>query len=75
MKELVYGYYERFSRALFSNRLPIQNLKESKSCSAGAVNVQSKHVTDAEKTSKMPLQMPVEIFKEPDATVSCLPHP
>lgn len=29
-------------------------------------------MTDAEKTSKMPLQMPVEIFKEPDATVSCL---
>jgi len=36
--------------------------------------MQSKHVTDAEKTSKMPLQMPVEIFKEPDATVSCLPQ-
>lgn len=34
-----------------------------------------KHVTDAGKTSKMPLQMPVEIFKEPDATVSCLPQP
>lgn len=29
-------------------------------------------MTDAEQTSKMSLQMPVEIFKEPDATVSCL---
>jgi len=31
-------------------------------------------VTDAQMTSKMPLQVPVEIFKEPDAAVLYLPQ-
>lgn len=52
----------------------IQRLKESKWCSAGAVNKQTKHVTDAQMTSKMPLQVPVEIFKEPDAAALYLPQ-
>lgn len=52
----------------------IQCLRESEWCSAGAVNKQTKHVTDAQMTSKMPLQVPVEIFKEPDATALYLPQ-
>lgn len=52
----------------------IQRLKESKWCSAGAVNKQTKYVTDAQTTSKMPLQVPVEIFKEPDAAALYLPQ-
>lgn len=47
--------------------LIIPCLKESKWCSAGAVNKQTKYVTDAQTTSKTLLQVPVEIFKEPDA--------
>lgn len=52
----------------------IQCLRESEWCSDGAVNKQTKHVTDAQMTSKMPLQVPVEIFKEPDATALYLPQ-
>lgn len=63
-----------FPQIYFQTDYTIQSLKESKWCSAGAVNMQSKHVTDAETTSKMPLQVPVEIFKEPDAAASCLPQ-
>lgn len=54
--------------------LIIPCLKDSKWCSAGAVNKQTKHVTDAQTTSKMPLQVPVEIFKEPDAAALYLPQ-
>lgn len=52
----------------------VQHLKESKWCSAGTVNKQTKHVTDAQMISKVPLQVPVEIFKEPDAAALYLPQ-
>lgn len=45
----------------------IQHLKVPKWCTAGAVSKQPEHVTDAQMTSKVLLQVPVEIFKEPDA--------
>lgn len=50
----------------------IHHLKVPKWCAAGADSKQPEHVTDAQMTSKVLLQVPVEIFKEPDAASLCL---
>lgn len=50
----------------------IQHLKVPKLCAAGAVSKQAEQVTDAQMTSKVLLQVPMEIFKEPDAASLCL---
>lgn len=54
--------------------LIIPRLKESKWCSTGAVNKQTKYVTDVQTTLKTLLQVPVEIFKEPDAVALYFPQ-
>lgn len=68
-KSILSGIFPRFTL----KQITLVSLKESNGAQLRQ-SMQSTHVTDAAMTSKMLLQAPVEIFKEPDAAPTCLPH-